>query len=309
MTLDQLRAFVAVVEHGSIRSAARDLGLAQSGLTQQIKRLESAVNVELFIRGNSGITLSAPGEAFLPRARLILRECDYAQLEAKSSGQDVFGALAVGASSEAFSEILLPVLGQFREQYKRVSVHIASGPSNVLLSRVREAKLDFAITLVATTADMSDLTQTPLDLARPAVICRAGHPLVKCTSLSQLREAEWISTGPYARQGSPSNRLYDLFDAEGYDRPNVILTVESLFDSLSLLLESDLLFLAPSFVLDTAGYSRFLAQIPIREAIPNTNLSLVQRSDVPLPPQARALSSMAVSFASMRRRIHRNKPA
>ncbi|WP_442968381.1 hypothetical protein [Pseudomonas sp. Z18(2022)] len=51
------------------------------------------MNVGLFIRGNSGITLSAPGEAFLARTRLILRKYDYAQIEAKSSGEDVLGEL------------------------------------------------------------------------------------------------------------------------------------------------------------------------------------------------------------------------
>ncbi len=78
-------------------------------------------------------------------------------------------------------------------------MHITSRPSNGLLSRVRETSLDFAIPLVATTVHMSDLMQIPLDLAHPAVIRRAGHPLVNCTILLELREAEWVGTGPYAR--------------------------------------------------------------------------------------------------------------
>jgi LysR family transcriptional regulator of abg operon len=302
MTLDQLRAFVAVVEHGSIRSAARSLDLAQSGLTQQIKRLELALNVKLFARGHSGIALTASGDTLLARARIILTECERAQLEVGSADEHMTGAVAVGVSSEAFARILLPVIAQFRQRFRRVSVHLASGPAGVLMSRIREGRLDFAITLVSSHTDMTDLAATTMDIAHPAIVCRRGHPLQHATQLQQLRQAEWINTGPAGKRGLPSSRLYDMFADAGCGRPDVVLTVESLFDTLKLLVNSDLLFLAPDFVLQESGFGDALAQIAVQDAIPQVNLSLLQRAGTPLPLAARELAAMAISYASLQRR-------
>ncbi|MFM0327674.1 LysR substrate-binding domain-containing protein [Caballeronia glebae] len=301
MTLDQLQGFVAIVEHGSIRAAARELGLAQSGLTQQLKRLEIALNAELFVRGHSGITLTPAGNSLLARARIVLTECARAEAEIAGRDRELIGSLSVGASSEAFSGILLPIMVDFRRRYPKISVHLASGPAVVLMSRIREANLDFAITLVAQGTDMSDLSSTVLGPARPAIVCRRDHPLEHATSLSDLAEAEWVNTGRRGRPGAPENRLYDFFTEAGLEPPKVVVTVESLFDTLNLVANSDLLFLAPSFVLKTAAYERTLTQIPVEHSIPRSDLSLLQRADAPLPPAAKEIAAMAVSYARMKR--------
>ncbi|MEM5421188.1 LysR substrate-binding domain-containing protein [Paraburkholderia ferrariae] len=302
MTLDQLQGFVAIVEHGSIRAAARVLGLAQSGLTQQLKRLEGTLNAELFLRGHNGISLTPAGNSLLARARIILTECARAEAEISGRNKELIGNLSVGTSSEAFAGVLLPIMGEFRRRFPKISVHLASGPSNVLMSRIREANLDFAITLVSHGTDMSDLSSTVLKPARPAIVCRRGHPLENATSLQELSQAEWVNTGRYGRPGSPVNRLHDLFADAGCEPPNVVLTIESLFDTLSMVVNSDLLFLAPSFVLQTTSYDGTLSAIPIDSPIPGSDLCLLQRADAPLPPAAKELASMAVSYARIKRR-------
>lgn len=293
---------MAVVEHGSIRAAARRLGLAQSGLTQQMKRLESSLNVELFSRGHSGIVLTSAGTSLLARARIILTECARAQHEVRGTDQELTGALSIGASSEAFAQFLAPVIIRFRKQFPRVTVHVASGPSAFLMSRIREGHLDFACTLVSLATDMRDLSAVTLDAARPVIVCRKGHPLQGATTLAQLQAAEWVTTAPPGKPGTPSNRVYDLFANAGDEPPSVVLTVESLFDTLTLLVDTDLLFLAPAFVFETSGFGAALATIAIDAPIPSANLSLLQRADVPLPPAAREMAAMTVSYASLLRR-------
>ncbi len=149
---------------------------------------------------------------------------------------------------------------------------------------------------------MSDLGATVLDPAHPAIVCRCGHPLAGATSLRELAGAEWVNTGRYGRLGAPGNRLYDMFAEAGCAPPVVAFTVESLFDTLALVAGSDLLFLAPAFVLGTADYARTLVPIEIDGTIPRADLSLLQRADAPLPPAAKELAAMTVSFARMKRR-------
>ena len=70
MELRQLRAFVRVVELGSISRAALDLNLVQSALSQQMTKLESELSTRLLQRSPQGVTPTEAGVAFFREAQL-----------------------------------------------------------------------------------------------------------------------------------------------------------------------------------------------------------------------------------------------
>ncbi|MDS1140445.1 LysR substrate-binding domain-containing protein [Pusillimonas sp. SM2304] len=296
MTLDQLRAFVTVVEQGSIRAASRALGIAQSGLTQQIRRLERSLNTTLFVRGNSGVILTPDGNTLLTRAHIILGECARVEQEFNHHKRELSGNIHLGASAEACARLLPVPLAQLRTRHPNVRIHISSGPSSTLLSGIREGKLDFAVTLVSPRSDMADLTSARLTVSQPCILCRRGHPLAQATSLEELVGAEWINTKPLGQPHTPSNRLGDWFSQHKLPEPVLAVTVDSLLDTLKLVAESDYLFLGPAFVVQDGGFEKSLAAIPIQEKIPAADICLVQRRAVPLAPAARTFASMLISF-------------
>lgn len=302
MTLEQLRAFVAVVEHGSIRAGARALDMAQSGLTQQVKRLEAAVGATLFTRSPSGISLTPHGTALLARARVVLAECAHAEQDFRHLRGELTGSVNVGVSAEAFAELLPPVLEQLRVSHPQVTVHVASGPSSSLLANIREGRLDFAVSLVAHGTDMSDLQWQVLGPAAPCILCRRGHPAERAESITALSGALWVNTRPLGAAGTPSNRLADWFAMHGLPPPALVATVDSLFDTLYLVSRSNYLFLGPQVVLGIGGFAELLARVPVREALPGADLCLIQPRHVALSPAARELAAMLASFAHMVRR-------
>jgi LysR family transcriptional regulator, regulator of abg operon len=301
MTLDQLQAFVAVVEHGSIRAAARSLSMAQSGLTQQIKRLEASLGSTLFARGNNGILMTQPGELLLARARIILGECERASQEFQFIQGNHIGSVTVGVSFEAFARLIPPVLSQFRSRFPKVKVHLASGPSSMLLSGIREGRLDFAVTLISKASDMTDLSSTRIDRAEPTIACRKGHPLEGARSVHELASAEWVNTRPPGKTGIPSNRLVDLFEEAGIGIPKIVVTVESLFDTLLLISKTDYLFLAPRVAVQQGAFSELLSEVQITETLPEADLCLIQRTAVPPPPIAKQFGAMLISYARLAR--------
>lgn len=299
MTLDQLKAFLAVVEHGSIRAGARSLDVAQSGLTKQVRRLEQSLGASLFVRANSGIVLTNHGNTLLARARIILGECERAEQDFQSLRGQLSGRLNVGASSEAFARFLPQCIAQLRDQHPAVSVHVASGPSTTLLSGIREGRLDFAVTLVSKGSDMTDLRSDRLTASRPRILCRKGHPLRPATSIRELVGSDWVNTARLGEEGTPSNRLGDWFKLNGLPEPNIAISVESLLDTLNLITSSDFLFLGPEFVLQQSGFEYKLSALDIAEPIPYSDLCVVQRAAVPLAPAAQALASMLISYGRM----------
>lgn len=74
MTLQQLKYAVCIAEHKSMNKAAAELFVAQPSLSNAIKELEEEIGMELFIRSNRGIMITAEGEDFLVYARQILEQ-------------------------------------------------------------------------------------------------------------------------------------------------------------------------------------------------------------------------------------------
>jgi LysR family transcriptional regulator, low CO2-responsive transcriptional regulator len=97
MTLTQIRAFIAVVQHGGFTAAAKALATSQTTVTSQIQTLEQEHGVQLFHRRGRRVELSEVGLDFLPIARQISGlESDATSL-LRDSGALTHGSLKIGA--------------------------------------------------------------------------------------------------------------------------------------------------------------------------------------------------------------------
>ncbi len=84
VTINQLRAFVAVCDQGSFSGAARELNRAQSAISHAITVLESALRVELFKRDTRKAELSPAGRSLLPDARAVISRTEEMKNRASS---------------------------------------------------------------------------------------------------------------------------------------------------------------------------------------------------------------------------------
>jgi DNA-binding transcriptional LysR family regulator len=84
LDLAQVRAFVAVVDHGHFGRAAQTLAVSQQGLSKRVARLEGQLG-PLLERRRGGVALTAAGERFLPAARQLLEVADHAIAEVRST--------------------------------------------------------------------------------------------------------------------------------------------------------------------------------------------------------------------------------
>ena len=76
-TLDQLRIFLAVAEHGSFGGAAKASGRAVSAISYGIAQLEAQLALSLFEReGSRRPVLSEAGQGLLPEARAVADAAD-----------------------------------------------------------------------------------------------------------------------------------------------------------------------------------------------------------------------------------------
>ena len=85
LNLDQLRAFVEVVERGSFTAAAKELNLSQPAITHQVHELESRFKVALVERLGKRAYLTPAGEKLIEHARHLLDEDARAQTRCGAS--------------------------------------------------------------------------------------------------------------------------------------------------------------------------------------------------------------------------------
>ncbi|WP_242044994.1 LysR family transcriptional regulator [Anabaena azotica] len=82
MKISQLRAVVAVAEHGNFSEAALDLQLTQPAISHAIATLEEELGIPLFARGRHGAVLTPAGERILHHARQAMLHLEMMQAEA-----------------------------------------------------------------------------------------------------------------------------------------------------------------------------------------------------------------------------------
>ncbi|MGF6602465.1 LysR family transcriptional regulator of abg operon [Paraburkholderia sp. GAS448] len=297
LTISQLRVFTAVAEHGSIRAASRALGTAQSGITQQLQNLELMLGATLFTRTNRGVALTALGQRLLQRAGAILGECGRAEQEVQQLRGEYAGEVSFGMTTEPLIDALAPVLTEFRSRFERVSVHLRTGTSRMMIAWIRDGTLDFAVALVSKDTDTTDLSVMTLYPSDPVVVCRRGHPKAGAKSLEELADCTWIATrSPNLTGDTSSNRLLSFFEGHGLPPPRIIATVEGLFEALHLVGETDCLSLESSIVTQRGPFAGALKSIPLRERPTQHNVCLLQRAAIPVTPAAQELATMIASY-------------
>src|SRR5213082_1485224 len=99
MKLNQLRDVLAVAERGSLRAAARHLGVAQPALSRSIQELERELGVPLFERQATGVVITAMGELFVRRANAVRNELRLAREEIDQVRGETHGIVNVCMST------------------------------------------------------------------------------------------------------------------------------------------------------------------------------------------------------------------
>ena len=139
---NQLRAFLAAAEAGSLSAAARQLGLSQPTLSRQVAAIESRLGVTLFERVGKTMQLTVAGLDLLEHARAMGAAADALSLAASGQAQAVEGVVTVSASDVVAACLLPPMVRQLRHSAPGIALELV--PSNAFSDLLRR-EADIAI--------------------------------------------------------------------------------------------------------------------------------------------------------------------
>lgn len=138
--LELYRVFKEVAEAGNISTAAKNLYISQSAVSQSIKQLETALQARLFSRSPRGVSLTGEGQMLYQYVRSALGLLATGEDKLSQAQQLLLGTLVIGASDTVTSFFLTHYLDAFHRLHPGIRLKIVSGRSAKVLSMLKSRR-------------------------------------------------------------------------------------------------------------------------------------------------------------------------
>jgi DNA-binding transcriptional LysR family regulator len=205
MTLQQLEYFLATIDHGSFSAAADALHLAQPSLSEQVRRLEAELGVELFARVGRGVVLTEAGRALRPHAERTLAEAEAARESVVEIRELRGGTAAFGTWGTSRYYIGADLVEAFRLRYPGVRVRLVGQNSTEVVEAIHAGRLEAGA--VALPVDDRGLEVRPVlrdeVVYASTVAARVRHPVTierMARAPLILPDVSWAADDPTRRQ-------------------------------------------------------------------------------------------------------------
>lgn len=152
LNLDQLKAFVTVIECGSFSAAAERLGLTQPAVSLQVRALERKLNATLVERVGRKVSPTAAGAELIAHAARIDAAVSAAISDVTRHASGVIGRVRIGTGATASIFLLPKVLGALRRQYPELEITVSTGNTDDIVRAIEENTLDIGLVTLPMTS-------------------------------------------------------------------------------------------------------------------------------------------------------------
>jgi DNA-binding transcriptional LysR family regulator len=226
----QLRAFVMLVDQGSMTAAAQRLGVAQSTVSEALAALERALGTRAITRsrGAHGIELTPAGRMLLPYARKILGDLEDARVAVATVASDVRGHVALIANESISTYLLPPALATLRPKWPNLRFAVTVGACQRIRDGLVSGQFDIAVMLQAACPEDAAAAQPAdgaLRLADVSLVVFSGakHPLALQRAEPDIPRQRLASYPIFLSDASGRlyNVLHDYLRAEDAVEPRI----------------------------------------------------------------------------------------
>ncbi len=185
MELRQIKYFVKTAELLNFTEAAKECFVAESTLWQQIKQLETELDISLFKRNKRKMELTDAGVLLLPHARRTLASSADAIQAIKDLQGLHTGTLSIGCTFN-LTPMLTGALLTFSQTYPDVRISVVRQPSGELIALLQQGRLDMVLCFEESNSDVR-IEMYPLFDTSLYIVMHRLHPLASEKTLSLNR--------------------------------------------------------------------------------------------------------------------------
>jgi DNA-binding transcriptional LysR family regulator len=290
MTLNQLRAFLAVATLGTFTAAAASLQMSQPSVSELVKRIEQVYGVSLFTRGPRRLSLTSAGSELLPFAQQAVASADGADAALRSSTSLLGGVATFGLLRNANFYFLSQLLETFHERYPHVRLRIIGQNSVEVGDAVASGDLEAG--LVVLPIDNDGLSVTPL--MRDEVVFASADPdrTRDPMTIERLAASELILYDAHYGWRDPTRRqLASRAQVAGVDL-TPIMEVEHVESALSIVSRGGGDTIVSRAVARSRVFPDNLHIVSFADPLWDV-IAMVQRRDTVLSPATREIARLA----------------
>jgi DNA-binding transcriptional LysR family regulator len=285
LSVDQVAAFVALAEQGSIRAAAGALYLTEQGARSRLLALEEALGVRLYRKGQgrrARTLLTEEGLRFVPQAKEFLARAE--DLARTFAGAPEARTVHVAASAYLTTYVLIDVVRRFHARHPDVRIRLASRSEREIEAALLENSL-FAMGVAAPYEPSTDLVYSHHFSMDWSLVVPRGHPLAGRRT-ADLREAAGLPLILFEPGSTGRQHILEAFRRRGLT-PRIEMeatTTQIIVQMVEAGLGAAVVPLLPSGVV-TRG--RRVAALSLGKQVREIQSGVLTRRDEPLPPPAR----------------------
>lgn len=138
------KAFVLVVETGSVKTASQQLNISAPAISKRLFKLEQELQVALFNRTSKQLVLTEAGESFYPECKRILADIANVEADLKSTKNKVCGVITISLSKALLRSSIFNALSDFSNIHPNISFNIQTTDEVIDLV---DNQVDFAFRL------------------------------------------------------------------------------------------------------------------------------------------------------------------
>ncbi len=295
MQIKDVHAFLQAADAGSLHAGAQVLGISQPALTKAVRRLETALGVQLFERTARGVALTAVGKAFYARGRALDGLVDDIRMEIADHRAGDAGLIRLGVVPAVVESVVAPTLAHLLDgpDPLRFDMHVQL--SSALLRDLRAGQLDMAIAAMPNEPH-PDLNFSVLGSTVASVVVRKGHALTRrAFTLQDLARQKWLLP---PQDLALTQWVVSMFREAGLEGPGICVQHDATPAVFSPLVRSTSLLTVMTDEMLASSLGVGLVRLPAPAATWDLKLALFWRRKASFSkPMQRCRTELAAAFA------------
>ena len=286
----RLKTFAQVIELGSVSDAADVLAFTPSAVSQQLKKLEAEVGLQLVWRTQDGLVPTEAGLVLAEHTRRILRQLAAAQADISDLTAGRIGTLSIGAFPTTAASFLPLAINEFHSRYPNIDLSIKSARLNKLISSLEEGQVQLALLwdypwdpLTTEGIELEEVFTEPFVILVPK-----DHKFADRTSIevSELANEKWVARG----DDHPVVEVIERSSSKAGFRPQISMYANDYQETQAMVSVGIGIAIAPRSALSVQHPN--IRVLEIEGAAPLRRTLLGQREE-------RALSPLEMAFKSV----------
>lgn len=235
MEIYQLEYFIKTAEVLHFTKAAELSFVTQSGLSQQIKKLEEELGMPLFVRIGKKVQLTEAGSVFLVHAKQIIENVQSGKQAIDDLNQMIGGELRIGVTY-IFGLLVLPVVNSFAKTYPNLKIVVEYGTTEPLEHKLLNNELDLVLVISSNEIEQP-FQKIPLFTSKLVMAVSKTHPLAALNKIAFKKIEDVALILPV--KGFNSREFLDELFLKNNMKPKVSIEINAVHALLRLVGDSD----------------------------------------------------------------------